>query len=104
MHEHDRVVMEFTWDEEKARANLSKHGVGFDEAKTVFNDPLYIDFYDPDHSDDEYRYIIIGESQHDGRLLIVAYTEREDTTRLIGAREATTAERKAYEEGYNTER
>ena len=95
--------MEFTWDERKARANLSKHGVGFDEAKTVFDDPLYIDFYDPDHSDDEYRYIIIGESQH-GRLLIVAYTERAETTRLISAREATTGERKAYEERYDAER
>lgn len=101
--EHDSVVMEFTWDEEKAKANLSKHGVGFNEAKTVFDDPFYIDFYDPDHSDNEYRYIIIGESQH-GRLLIVAYTERAETTRLISAREATTIERKAYEEGYNTER
>ncbi len=95
--------MEFAWNEEKAKTNLSKHGVGFAEAKTVFDDPLCIDFYDPDHSDDEHRYIIVGESQYD-RLLIVAYTEREDTTRLIGAREATTAERKAYEEGYDTER
>ena len=68
--------MEFEWDEEKASANLEKHGVSFEEAKTVFADPLYVDFYDPDHSNDEHRYIIIGESQQ-GRLLLVSYTERE---------------------------
>jgi uncharacterized protein len=70
----------------------------FGEAKTVFDDPLYIDFYDPDHSDDEERYIIIGESQQ-RRLLIVSYTERDHKTRLINAREVTPKERKDYEEG-----
>ena len=55
--------MKFEWDEEKAAANLAKHGVSFEEAKTVFDDLLYVDFYDPDHSIDEHRYIIIGESQ-----------------------------------------
>ena len=89
--------MEFDWDKNKAEANLSKHNVSFDEAKTVFNDPLYIDFYDPDHSDDEDRYIIIGESQQ-SRLLIVSYTEREHRIRLISAREATRREREYYEE------
>ena len=89
--------MEFEWDENKAEANLSKHGVSFDEAKTVFDDPLYIDFYDPDHSDDEDRYIIIGESQQ-RRLLIVSYTERDRQTRLISAREVTRREREDYEE------
>lgn len=89
--------MEFEWDAQKAAKNLSKHGVTFDEAKTIFDDPLYIDFYDPDHSDEEERHLIIGESQR-GRLLIVSYTEREDTARLISAREATPAERKDYEE------
>jgi uncharacterized DUF497 family protein len=54
--------MEFEWDTIKAAANLSRHGVSFDEAKTVFDDPLYMDFYDPDHSDEEHRYIIIGKS------------------------------------------
>ena len=90
--------MEFDWDKNKAETNLSKHEVSFDEAKTVFNDPLYIDFYDPDHSDDEDRYIIIGESQQ-SRLLIVSYTEREHRVRLISAREATRREREYYEEG-----
>jgi len=90
--------MKFEWDEEKAAANLAEHEVSFDEAKTVFDDPLYVDFYDPDHSYDEHRYLIVGESQQ-RRLLIVSYTERGDAVRLISAREVTAAERKAYEEG-----
>ncbi len=90
--------MEFEWDEEKATANLAKHGVSFEEAKTVFDDPLYVDFYDPDHSFDEHRYIIIGESQQ-SRWLIVSYTERGDSARLISAREVTRSERETYEEG-----
>ena len=90
--------MNFEWDEAKAIANLSKHGVSFDEAETIFDDPLYIDFYDPDHSADEHRYIIIGESRQ-GRILMVAYTERNDTIRIISSREVTPKERKAYEEG-----
>jgi uncharacterized protein len=90
--------MEFEWDEKKAAANLSKHGVSFEEAKTIFDDPLYVDFYDPDHSINEHRYIIIGESRH-GRLLIVSYTERGDVIRLISSREVTPTEHKIYEEG-----
>lgn len=86
--------MEFEWDKNKAAANLSRHGVSFDEAKTVFDDPVYVDFYDPDHSYDEHRYIIIGESQR-GRLLIVSYTERGDLVRLVSAREVTRREREA---------
>ena len=88
--------MEFEWDKNKAEANFSKHGVSFNEAKTIFADPLYIDFYDPDHSDDEDRYIIIGESKR-RRLLIVSYTEKEHKTRLISAREVTRREREYYE-------
>ena len=90
--------MEFEWDENKAAANLSRHGVSFDEAKTVFDDPIYVDFYDPDHSYGEHRYIIIGQSQQ-GRLLIVSYTERGEFLRLVSAREVTRREREAYEEG-----
>lgn len=90
--------MEFEWDEQKAESNLAKHKVSFDEAKTVFTDPLYLDFYDPDHSDDEDRYIIVGESEQQ-RLLIVSYTERGQKVRLISAREATRKEKEAYEEG-----
>jgi uncharacterized DUF497 family protein len=89
--------MEFEWDEKKAAANFEKHGVSFEEAQTVFDDPLYVDFFDPDHSFDEQRYIIIGESRQ-GRLLLVSYTERDNATRLISARELTGSEREAYEE------
>ncbi|MCW6049438.1 BrnT family toxin [Lyngbya sp. CCAP 1446/10] len=90
--------MNCEWDEHKAAANRSKHGVSFEEAKTVFDDRLYVDFYDPDHSDEEDRYIIIGASRR-GRLLIVSYTERGDAIRLISAREVTRGEREVYEEG-----
>ena len=90
--------MEFEWDEKKAAANLADHGISFDEAKTVFDDPLFVDFYDPDHSYDEHRYVIVGELRQ-GRLLIVSFTEREESVRLISAREVTLSERKAYEEG-----
>ncbi len=90
--------MRFEWNESKAGQNLTKHGVSFEEAKTVFDDPLYVDFYDPDHSEDEERYLIVGESNR-GRLLIVSYTERGDSMRLISAREVTRSEREAYEEG-----
>ncbi|MDB9431791.1 BrnT family toxin [Microcystis aeruginosa] len=79
-------------------SNLSKHGVSFEEAKTIFDDPLYVNFYDPDHSEGEERYPIVGESDR-GRLLIVSYTERGDAVRLISAREVTRTEREAYEEG-----
>jgi uncharacterized DUF497 family protein len=88
--------MEFEWDKEKAAINLAKHGVSFEEAKTVFDDLFYVDFYDPDHSTDEHRYLIIGESQH-GRLLLISYTERDNKVRLISAREATRTERETYE-------
>jgi uncharacterized protein len=90
--------MRFDWDENKALSNLSKHGVSFEEAKTVFDDPLYVDFYDPAHSDEENRYLIVGESSQ-RRLLIASYTERGTLIRLISAREVTRTERKVYEEG-----
>ncbi|MGB3760770.1 MAG: BrnT family toxin, partial [Rivularia sp. (in: cyanobacteria)] len=76
----------------------SKHGISFDEAKTVFDDPLYIDFYDPDHSEDEARYLIVGASNR-RRLLIVSYTQKGDSICLISSREVTRSEREAYEEG-----
>jgi uncharacterized DUF497 family protein len=90
--------MRFEWDKNKAAKNLSKHEVSFEEAKTVFDDPLYVDFYDPDHSEKEERYLIVGESNR-RRLLIVSYTEKEKAIRLISAREVTRSEREAYEEG-----
>jgi uncharacterized DUF497 family protein len=90
--------MKYEWDENKAIKNLAKHGVSFAEAKTIFDDPLYVDFYDLDHSEDEERYLIVGESNR-GRLLIVSYTERRESIRIISAREVTKSEREAYEEG-----
>jgi len=89
--------MIYEWDESKAAANLIKHGVSFEEAKTVFNDPLYVDFYDPDHSFGEHRFILLGESAQ-RRILFVSYMERNNSIRLISAREATISERKAYEQ------
>jgi len=77
---------------------LSKHGISFEEAQTVFDDPLYVDFYDPDHSEDEDRYIIVGESSN-SRVLLVSYTERCDKIRLISARQVTKQELIAYQEG-----
>jgi uncharacterized protein len=92
------MTARFEWDEDKARANWTKHNVSFDEAKGVFEDPLYVDFYDPDHSENEERFIIIGRSCQQ-RLLVVSDTERGERTRLISAREATRQEKTAYEEG-----
>jgi len=89
--------LKFEWNKEKAEMNFSKHGVSFDEAKTVFEDPFYVDFYDPDHSYDEHRYIIVGLSQQ-GRLLMVSYTERSNRTRLISSRQLTKKERRIYEQ------
>ena len=80
------------------RGKGREHGVSFEETQTVFDDPLYVDFYDPDHSADEHRYIIIGQSGQ-GRLLLVSYSDRGGVTRLISSRDVTPAERKAYEEG-----
>ncbi len=89
--------MKFEWNTEKAKANLKKHEVSFDEAETVFDDPLFVIFADPDHSFEENRFIIMGVSNQN-RLLVVSYTERPPKTRLISAREATRPERKKYEE------
>ena len=90
--------MEFEWDDEKAELNFKKHGVGFDEAATVFDDLFNIDFYDPKHSASEHRLLMVGESNK-LRLLIVSYTERDDKIRIISARELTAQERRNYEHG-----
>ena len=90
--------MEFEWDPQKATLNLARHGVSFQEATTVFDDMLSVAVPDPDHSIEENRFIIVGQS-HRGRLLIVSHVERGDRIRLINARELTHTERSAYEEG-----
>jgi uncharacterized protein len=84
------------WDPQKAAANAKKHGIEFSEAMTVFADPLELTIADPDHSEAEQRFLSIGLSTV-GRLLVVAYTEREGRTRIINAREASSSERKQYE-------
>ena len=89
--------MKFEWDDEKDARNLAKHGVSFDEAASVFDDSLYMDFFDPEHSDSEHRYIRVGCSER-RRILVVSYTERGSAIRLISARPATNKEREAYEE------
>lgn len=86
----------FEWDEKKSVTNLKKHGIGFDEAKTIFNDPSALTIYDPDHSIEEDRFIDIGLSGK-GRLLVLSYTEREDTIRIISCRKATSKEIEYYE-------
>ncbi len=89
-------MIDFEWDPAKARTNLRRHGVSFHEAATVLRDPLGITIYDPDHSEDEDRYINIGISGR-GRFLMVAHTERGDRIRIISARELSRAEREAHE-------
>jgi len=88
--------MKFTWDTVKADANFQKHGVNFDEAATVFGDPLAGTFPDVDHSLTESRFMTVGVSVN-GRLLVVAHAESFDVIRLISARPATAHERKKYE-------
>ena len=90
--------MRFDWDPRKAGENLRKHGVSFDEASSVFDDPLGITYQDPDHSDEERRWVTFGYSASN-RLLVVRHTERDDTSRIINARPATRSEQKIYEEG-----
>lgn len=90
--------LRFEWDEEKAKANLRKHRVDFDEATTVFTDPFSMTIHDPAHSGDEQRYIDIGRSDK-GRVLVVVYTERGSNIRLVSCRKATSSERRLYEEG-----
>lgn len=95
------MSLRFEWDAHKALSNRVKHGVSFEEATTVFTDPLARIFDDPDHSVAESREIIIGPSQKQ-RLLIVCFTEREDTIRIFSARKATKLERQDYEETHRS--
>jgi uncharacterized protein len=92
------VAYEFEWDAAKASANLRQHEVSFEEASTVFGDPLAMLMADPDHSTDEERYLLLGLSARQS-LLVVAFAERPPRTRLISARPASPAERRQYEEG-----
>ena len=90
-------IVRFDWDKKKAAVNLAKHKVSFEEAATVFGDPLSDTFDDPDHSAEEQRFLIIGYSVSD-RLLFVSHTDDGETVRIISAREPTRGERKSYEQ------
>lgn len=93
------MELSFEWHNVKAAFNLSKHGVSFEEASTVFDDPLAAIFDDEDHSREEHREIIVGHSNQ-GRLLLVFFTEHaESCIRIFSARKATRKERKEYAEG-----
>ena len=88
--------LKFEWDRRKAVLNIKKHGVSFEDAATAFGDPLSVTIHDPKHSDDEDRFLLLGETQ-DKKLVVVAHTDRKDTIRLINARPATRQERKDHE-------
>lgn len=90
--------MEFRWDPTKAQWNQFKHGISFEEASSIFGDPLAVTVMDPDHSADEERLLTTGMSNQE-RLVVVWHTEEADEIRIIGAREATARERRVYESG-----
>ncbi len=90
--------MDFAWDPDKAASNKQKHGISFEEAESVFFDPLATSFVDEVHSKTETREFIVGHSRQ-SRLLVVCFTERQDGIRLISARVATRLERQDYENG-----
>jgi len=90
--------MKIEWDPKKAKSNLRKHRVSFEEAATVLSDPMAATGLDPDHSITEERYVTFGVSER-GRLLVVAHTDEEETIRIISARIASKGERELYEEG-----
>ena len=89
--------MNFEWDPAKEARNIKKHNVSFKEAVTILGNPLSITIHDPDHSEDEDRYLTVGCSSKGG-FLIVAHTERGDNIRIINARKLTKSEKKSYEE------
>ena len=90
------MPLTFEWDSRKARSNLAKHGVGFQETSTIFGDPLSLTIPDPEHSLSEERYITVGRA-FSGKLLVVVHTERGDNIRIVSARRASRRERKFYE-------
>jgi uncharacterized DUF497 family protein len=91
------MSLAFEWDDIKAKQNLKKHGVSFEEASTIFGDPLARTIHDPLHSEEEDRFVNLGESQR-RRLLVVVFAERGDKIRIISARVASRHERTDYEE------
>jgi uncharacterized DUF497 family protein len=95
--DHEPSALVFEWNEVKAKANAAKHGVDFEEARTIFNDPQLLTFEDFYHSEHEQRYLSLGISSS-GRLLIAAHTGEDNVIRLINCRPTTRRERRTYEE------
>ena len=90
-------MFEFEWNQDKAKSNFQKHNVSFDEASTAFSDPLSLTIPDPDNSEGEFRYLLLGQSSAN-RLLVVSFTDRRERTRIISARLATRREQNDYKE------
>ncbi len=95
--QNERFALVFEWDEGKAKRNAAKHGVDFEEARTIFNDPQLLTFEDRYHSEHEQRFLSLGVSSR-GRLLIAVHTEQEEIIRLISCRSTTRRERITYED------
>jgi uncharacterized DUF497 family protein len=93
-----KPTVRFEWDPDKARRNLARHGLSFADAAAAFGDPLSLTISDPDHSDDEDRFLLLGMLSS-GRLAVVVHVERAGATRIISARLATKRERRTYENG-----
>jgi hypothetical protein len=91
------VALTFEWDSRKARSNLSKHGISFEEASTIFGDSLSLTIPDPDHSITERRYVTVGRA-FNSKLLVVVHTDRGNNIRIISARPASRRERRFYEQ------
>jgi uncharacterized DUF497 family protein len=89
--------MKIEWDSKKAKSNIKKHGISFEEAATALRDLMAVTGYDPDHSLAEDRFITFGVSERD-QLVVVSHTEKGDTIRIISARKASRGERELYEE------
>lgn len=98
-------MMKYIWDDKKEKINFEKHGVRFEEAQVIWSDPLSIEYFDPDNSSTEERYIRIGLNPVRG-ILFVVFCEKEniETIRIISARKATNLERKEYEEELQSQR
>lgn len=92
------MPLNFEWDEIKAKSNLAKHDISFEDSCSVFGDPMSVTIPDPAHSQAEARFIVLG-SNHQGKLLVVVHTERGDNIRIISPRRASRRERKNYEKG-----
>ena len=93
------MALRFEWDDRKARSNLSKHGVSFEEASTAFGDPRSITIPDPLHSEEEDRLILLGQTYR-GKIVVVIHTERGENMRIISARPASRREKKTHEASF----